>query len=110
MTFAALLATLDSVSITTFVRAVLALSLASFLAHSFYEWYRLSHIPGPFWASLSKFWMLRQSLKGRMHSALKDVTDKYGQFPTTTVMYGRIGTDCSHLQQGRWQELVQMTS
>lgn len=48
------------------------------LAHLFYKWHRLSHIPGPFGASLSKYWMVNNSLNGRMHSALKDVTDKYG--------------------------------
>ncbi|KAE8453907.1 hypothetical protein EG329_007683 [Mollisiaceae sp. DMI_Dod_QoI] len=48
------------------------------LAYSFYTWYRLSHIPGPFWPSLSKYWLVQQSLKGQTHSSLKEVTDKYG--------------------------------
>ncbi|KUJ15933.1 cytochrome P450 [Mollisia scopiformis] len=51
---------------------------AGILTYLFYNWYRLSHIPGPFWPSLSKYWLVQQSLKGQMHSALKEVTDEYG--------------------------------
>lgn len=49
-------------------------------AHAFYTWHRLSHVPGPFWAALSKYWMVKESLKGRQPTAIKEVTDKYGKF------------------------------
>lgn len=60
------------------IASLLSLVLVGFLTYGFFVWYRLSHIPGPFWPSTSKYWLVQQSLKGQMHSALKDVTDKYG--------------------------------
>ena len=39
---------------------------------------RLRHIPGPRWAAFSKWWMLRNTVSGDMHMALKEVCDKYG--------------------------------
>jgi hypothetical protein len=61
------------------IASLSGLVLVGGLTYLFYTWYHLSHIPGPFWPSLSKYWLVQQSLKGQMHSALKDVTDKYGQ-------------------------------
>ncbi|KAG4429416.1 hypothetical protein IFR05_015102 [Cadophora sp. M221] len=57
------------------ISSIVTLSIATYV---FLTWRRLSHIPGPFWASTSKYWMVSQSLKGQMHAALKEVTDKYG--------------------------------
>ncbi|KAK3685320.1 cytochrome P450 [Podospora appendiculata] len=54
-----------------------ALVLA-YLTHVFVVWYRLSHVPGPFLAALSKYWMVKQSLKGRQPTAIKEANDKYG--------------------------------
>lgn len=48
------------------------------LAYLWYEWRWLSHVPGPFWASLTKFWLVRQSLKRRQPYALKEAHEKYG--------------------------------
>ncbi|KAI0120747.1 cytochrome P450 [Hypoxylon sp. NC0597] len=45
---------------------------------TFHQWYRLSHVPGPFWAAFSKYWMVKESLKGRQPTAFKEATDKYG--------------------------------
>ncbi|KAF2008622.1 cytochrome P450 [Aaosphaeria arxii CBS 175.79] len=59
------------------VSTVSALVLAC-LVKVVVQWYRLSHIPGPFWAAFSKGWMVRESLKGRQPAAIKDVTDRYG--------------------------------
>ncbi|KAK3348834.1 cytochrome P450 [Lasiosphaeria hispida] len=50
----------------------------AYVVHSFYVWYRLSHVPGPFWPAFSKYWMVSESLKGRQPAAIKEVTDKYG--------------------------------
>lgn len=50
-----------------------------YLIHSFSVWYRLSHIPGPPWAALSKYWMVKEALKGRQPIAFKQATDKYGK-------------------------------
>jgi len=51
-----------------------------YLAHRFYIWYRLSHVPGPFWASISKFWMVREALKGRQPFSFHEVSKRYGMF------------------------------
>jgi len=61
--------------------------LTIYVGHSFYSWYRLSHVPGPFWAAFSKFWLVRESLKGHQPNALKEAIDKYGMaaiFPVQT--------------------------
>jgi cytochrome P450 len=52
--------------------------LLTYLARVALQWYRLSHIPGPFWASISSFWIIKQSLKGRLPLATKELTDRYG--------------------------------
>jgi hypothetical protein len=52
-----------------------------FVAHRFWIWYRLSHVPGPLSASLWKGWMLRHTLSGRMNLELKKVCDQYGELP-----------------------------
>lgn len=58
----------------------LAIALcAALVARQFWVWYRLSHIPGPFSASLSKGWLLRHTLSGRMNLELKKACDQYGE-------------------------------
>jgi hypothetical protein len=62
------------------VKLSLLLALcALFVAHRFWIWYRLSHVPGPLSASLWKGWMLRHTLSGRMNLELKTVCDQYGE-------------------------------
>ena len=60
--------------------------LAIYLANTFRAWYRLSHIPGPFWPSLSKYWMVSQSLKGRQPDAIKELNDKYGKLAQSPLV------------------------
>lgn len=57
----------------------LGTALLAFVVHRAFLWYRLSHIPGPFWAAFSKYWMVTTSLRGRQPTAIKEVTDKYGK-------------------------------
>ena len=52
----------------------------AYIAQKAWQWYRLSHIPGPFWAGISRGWMLRHTLAGNMNLELKNVVDKYGEF------------------------------
>ncbi|KAL1801682.1 hypothetical protein ACET3X_002024 [Alternaria dauci] len=52
--------------------------LLTYLARVALQWYRLSHIPGPFFASISSLWMVKQSLSGHLAQSLKELTDKYG--------------------------------
>lgn len=42
-------------------------------------WRRLRHIPGPRSAGFSKWWMLRNTLGGSMHLALKAACETYGK-------------------------------
>ncbi|KAF5679158.1 cytochrome P450 monooxygenase [Fusarium heterosporum] len=41
-------------------------------------WYRLSHIPGPFLAGFSTFWMMKESFKGEQPYAFQRANEKYG--------------------------------
>lgn len=59
--------------------ALLVLGLLGFFSASTYTtWRRLKHIPGPPSAGLSKWWMLRNTLGGSMHLALKAACDTHG--------------------------------
>lgn len=44
----------------------------------FRSWYRLRHVPGPFWHSLSIYPMNKLARSGRMSFILKEYGDKYG--------------------------------
>ena len=63
-----------------FASGILGTLAAVYLAYSFHSWYRLSHVPGPFWAAFSKYWMVRQAMKGRQPHAFKEATSKYGTY------------------------------
>jgi hypothetical protein len=52
--------------------------LTIYLAYTWHEWRKLSHIPGPTWASLTKLWMVRQSLRRRQPFAFKETHATYG--------------------------------
>jgi len=60
------------------VSVVAAVALLWLLFSSFRSWYSLRHVPGPRGAALSKWWMLRNTLSGKMHLALKQVCEEYG--------------------------------
>ncbi|KAF5722727.1 pisatin demethylase (cytochrome P450) [Fusarium mundagurra] len=63
-------------------RAVIAIAVLGlvvlFVADTSRTWYRLSHVPGPFWAGFSKAWMVRQSFKGIQPYAMQQANEKYG--------------------------------
>ncbi|SPO06232.1 related to pisatin demethylase (cytochrome P450) [Cephalotrichum gorgonifer] len=63
---------------TTVATGFLGLLAAAFSARVAYRWYRLSHVPGPFWAGISTYWIIRVTLDGVAPYAYKEVTDKYG--------------------------------
>ncbi|KAH8731990.1 cytochrome P450 [Phaeosphaeriaceae sp. PMI808] len=62
----------------TLAIGVLGASIILCFARLVLRWRRLSHVPGPFWAALSKGWMVRESLKGRQPISFKEVNAKYG--------------------------------
>lgn len=64
---------------------LVALGLFGYFSVSIYTtWRRLRHIPGPRSAGISKWWMLRNTLGGSMHLALKMACDTYGKRRLTT--------------------------
>ncbi|KAH7203195.1 cytochrome P450 [Fusarium oxysporum] len=69
-------------SVTDHPRAVIATAVLGlvvlFVADTLCTWYRLSHVPGPFWAGFSKAWMVRQSFKGIQPYAIQQANEKYG--------------------------------
>lgn len=64
------------------VRVLMCSLSAVCLAWVIYSYKRLSHIPGPFWWSLSPFPLLRANLIGESHQILNDLSLKYGMCGT----------------------------
>jgi hypothetical protein len=68
-----------SLSSTALFAGIASTATVLFVVDTFRTWYRLSHVPGPFFASISKFWMVRQSLKGQQPYAIQELNEKYGK-------------------------------
>ncbi|OLN97575.1 Pisatin demethylase 4 [Colletotrichum chlorophyti] len=64
------------------------------------SWNRLRHIPGPPSAAFSKWWMLRNTLGGQMHLALKQACDDYG--PVVRIGPNDLVTNDSELLRRMW--------
>ncbi|KAK9425291.1 putative Cytochrome P450 [Seiridium unicorne] len=62
----------------TLVLPCLVVALFALFVYEFRSWYRLRHIPGPFFASVSSAWMVKKALSGRFHEHLKSVSEQYG--------------------------------
>jgi hypothetical protein len=62
----------------TLAVGVFAVALCAYIVRAVLQWRRLSHVPGPFFASLSKGWMVRESIRRRQPISFKEVNDKYG--------------------------------
>ena len=71
----------------TLLIGVLATSLVAYLVRLVLQWRRLSHVPGPFWASLSKGWMVLEAVKGRQPISFKEVNDVYGTSSCSSMAY-----------------------
>ncbi|KAM0327966.1 hypothetical protein ACHAQA_005365 [Verticillium albo-atrum] len=74
--------------------------LLSLLVHVYRDWCRLRHIPGPRWAAFSKWWMLRNTLGGKMHLALKRACDEYG--PVVRIGPNDLVTNDSEILRRMW--------
>ncbi|KAI3322643.1 cytochrome P450 [Xylariaceae sp. AK1471] len=77
-TIRSLAAALHGLAPTTLLLCSIGLCLLAAIAQSLWSWQRLRHIPGPFLASLSSFWMVRKSLSGIFHEHLCQVAEDYG--------------------------------
>lgn len=61
---------LSSLRGTTLLGLVFAIAIFWLFVSTFKAWYRLSHVPGPFLASFSSLWIVKQVLKGRIAQGL----------------------------------------
>ncbi|CEI70900.1 hypothetical protein FVEN_g9720 [Fusarium venenatum] len=52
--------------------------LIIFIVNTFRAWYRLSHVPGPFFASFSRLWLLRASMRAQQPMEIQAANEKYG--------------------------------
>lgn len=66
-------------SITTLPLSLLTALFAAYVVHLVLQWRRLSHIPGPFSAGFSKFWLVREALRARQPFAFKEANETYGE-------------------------------
>lgn len=57
---------------------LVAVLVGAIVLDSFRSCFRLRHIPGPWWASFSKLWLIRATAGGRMHLDYAGVAEKYG--------------------------------
>lgn len=74
-------------SFSVYFSAIASLTAALLLWDTLRSWSRLSHVPGPFWAALSKYWMVSQSLKGQQPYAIQEANEKYGSlWPSTSII------------------------
>ena len=62
---------------TTLLGFVVVITVSWFFISTFKAWHRLSHVPGPFLASLSSLWVVKQVLRGRVAPALLEL-QKHG--------------------------------
>ncbi|ORY18140.1 cytochrome P450 [Clohesyomyces aquaticus] len=69
---------MDQLPRTTVAIGVTSALVVAYLVLIGVQWYRLSHVPGPWWAALTKYWMVRESLRGRQPNAFKEANAKYG--------------------------------
>ncbi|KAK6956791.1 hypothetical protein Daesc_002071 [Daldinia eschscholtzii] len=57
---------------------LVTLAVSYYVLSTAYLWYRLRHVPGPFFASLSYIWLARQALNGTQLEAFGSASRKYG--------------------------------
>ncbi|KAL2760390.1 hypothetical protein ACRALDRAFT_2024383 [Sodiomyces alcalophilus JCM 7366] len=90
---------------------IAGLALAALVAREFYSWYRLSHVPGPFWNSITGWAMVRTALKGSVHEAYMELDAQYGplvRISPNTVMFSdgptlqKIAAVRSKYTKGEW--------
>lgn len=73
--------------LTSPVVLVLLVPVVFLLTWTARDWARLRHVPGPRWAGVSKWWMLKHTVGGQMHVALKEVCDQYGELARVPSLF-----------------------
>lgn len=74
-----------------FLIGLFSLVAAYILASTFYQWHRLRHIPGPFFASFSYLWIGYSGWSGKQYEMHKPLGRKYG--PLVRTGPNEISTD-----------------
>ncbi|GAP93433.2 putative cytochrome p450 [Rosellinia necatrix] len=69
----------ETLSAADCVPLVLGSLLLWYLISSVFTWYRLRHVPGPFLAKFSYFWLARIGQKGQLYYVHRDLCKKYGR-------------------------------
>ena len=73
----------------TFVKYLLpffpAILAIWYVTSSIQTWYRLRHIPGPFLAKFTYWFMLKTQASGQQHLTFREVNSKYGVHSYTVV-------------------------
>jgi hypothetical protein len=63
----------------TLALSVIGTVVVLFTVHTVWQWRRLSHIPGPFVASVFKGYMMKEALKARQPNWFKALNEEYGK-------------------------------
>ncbi|KAK2028153.1 cytochrome P450 [Colletotrichum zoysiae] len=69
---------LASSQTSSFVVGSLVCLVLWYITTSLIAWYRLRHIPGPFFARFSYYWTFRTTRSGKQYEIYRDINDKYG--------------------------------
>ncbi len=78
MAFANMASALARLSPVVLALATTAGAVLTLAAREFWSWWRLRHVPGPFFNGLSIYPMNKLTMGGRMSFALRDMQTKYG--------------------------------
>jgi hypothetical protein len=65
--------------ILTYLGTTILAVLAYVIFNTVQNWYRLRHIPGPFSAGFSKWWMLKHTWNGTMYIESAEQCFKHGR-------------------------------
>ncbi|KAI1143097.1 cytochrome P450 [Hypoxylon sp. FL0543] len=60
------------------IHIVITCLLGTCIGNAIWTWYRLRHIPGPFWVSYSKVWQVATQIRGNWYLELRKLGDEYG--------------------------------
>lgn len=69
---------------------VLVFILVISILHGLYMWYRLCHIPGPFWGAFASCWDPQNGTRGQWTLDLSKASDIYGN-PISSLFGVAIG-------------------
>ncbi|KAI1130051.1 cytochrome P450 [Nemania abortiva] len=70
---------MEKVSWTQAALVAAGLALLCYIVSAAVAWYKLRHIPGPFFASFSYIWTSRAAFSGHIHSIMAAAHSKYGE-------------------------------